>query len=35
MEDKKVLLEGIEIKDDEEITQDTLDALSDNRGEDE
>lgn len=30
-----VLPKAIEVKDNEEISQDTLDALSDNRGEDE
>lgn len=35
MEDKKLILDGIEISNDEEVTEDTLESLSNNRGEDE
>ena len=35
MEDKKQILDGIEISDDEEVTENTLESLSNNRGEDE
>jgi hypothetical protein len=35
MEDNKLILDGIEISDDEEVTEDTLESLSNNRGEDE
>lgn len=35
MDDKKLILDGIEISDDEEVTEDTLESLSNNRGEDE
>lgn len=35
MEDKKLILDGIEINDGEEVTEDTLESLSNNRGEDE
>lgn len=35
MEDKKLILDGIEIGNDEEVTEDTLESLSNNRGEDE
>lgn len=35
MDDNKLILDGIEISDDEEVTEDTLESLSNNRGEDE
>lgn len=35
MDDKKLILNGVEISDDEEVTEDTLESLSNNRGEDE
>lgn len=35
MDDTKLVLDGIEISDDEEVTEDTLESLSNNRGEDE
>lgn len=35
MEDNKELLAELVLADDEEVTEDTINALSDNRGEDE
>lgn len=33
MDDNKLILDGIEINDGEEVTEDTLESLSNNRGE--